>query len=205
MHVCFADRSVTGPLFLDNKEPWILEYMIQVDHWPAAGHQHGCGVVEWSTLLGQACKNANNMALEGLHKGEPVLIHKCRVTTPKPYNHYWYFWWYYEEANQMNQGEMEWRQWHLCHESPKFRCGEQPMASWKVDCSFCDQKHLAIMRRVSRRGWKFLGAWYEVFTLPHTFRSDSIRLLFGWNTSNFSNQSLIESEVSPINCSYYYF
>ena len=35
---------------------------------------------------------------------------------------------------------------------------------------------------------------WEVFTLPHTFRSDSIRLLFGWNTSNFSNQSLIESD-----------
>ena len=29
----------------------------------------------------------------------------------------------------------------------------------------------------------------EVFTLPHTFRSDLIRLLFGWNTNNFSNQS----------------
>ena len=46
MHVCFADRSVTGPLFLDNKEPRILKQMIQVDRWPAAGHQHGCGVVE---------------------------------------------------------------------------------------------------------------------------------------------------------------
>ena len=34
----------------------------------------------------------------------------------------------------------------------------------------------------------------EVFTLPHTFQSDSIRLLIGWNTSNFSNQSLIESD-----------
>ena len=46
MHVHFADKSVSGPLFLDNRALQSLIQMIQAECWPAVSRRHGCDVVE---------------------------------------------------------------------------------------------------------------------------------------------------------------
>ena len=114
--------------------------------------------------------------------------------------------------------------YHLLDESSSYNCSYMCL---KTHLMNGEKQNLLVLQTPQAP----LG---EVFTLPHTFRSDSIRLLFGWNTSNFSNQSLIESDRTlrsvllitwiligffhqdpigiqvinstiTLNCSYYYF